>query len=107
VAFGERAVFPAFGVLGGGYGAPNRIIYDQSDGKHSPTLGAKLSGVKLRRGQRVRVESPGGGGYGSPANRELADIERDLRQGMISETGAERDYGVSVAANGKVTRMAT
>ena len=107
VAFGERAVFPAFGVLGGAYGAPNRIIYDQSDGKHSPTLGAKLSGVKLRRGQRVRVESPGGGGYGSPANRELADIERDLRQGMISETGAERDYGVSVAANGKVTRMAT
>jgi N-methylhydantoinase B len=55
----------------------------------------------------VRVESPGGGGYGSPVNRELADIERDLRQGMISEAGAERDYGVTVAADGKVTRMTT
>ena len=106
VAFGERAVYPAFGVLGGGFGAPNRVIYDQADGKHSPALGAKLSGVRLQRGQRVRIESPGGGGYGPPAERALADIERDLRQGMISAECAIRDYGVSVAPDGIVSRTA-
>ncbi len=105
VTFGERAIYPAFGVLGGGYGAPNRIVYDQADGKHSPALGAKLSGVRLVRGQSVRIESPGGGGYGPPADRAVEDIERDLRQGMISADGAERDYGVSVGVNGKVQRM--
>ncbi len=105
MTFGERAIYPAFGVLGGGYGAPNRIIYDQADGKHSPALGAKLSGIRLQSGQSVRIESPGGGGYGPPADRALEDIERDLRQGMISVDGAERDYGVSVGVTGKVQRM--
>ena len=49
--------------------------------------------------------SYGGGGYGPPADRSLEDIERDLRQGMISADGAERDYGVSVDGDGTVKRM--
>ena len=41
VAFGERAVFPAFGVLGGGAGAPNRLVYDQDECVREYVLSAR------------------------------------------------------------------
>jgi len=106
VAFGERAVFPAFGILGGGAGAPNRLIYDQDDGPATPRLGSKLSGVRLTKGQRVRIESPGGGGYSAVGDRALDDIARDLRLGLVSPDRAERDYAVTIAPDGTIARSA-
>ncbi len=106
VAFGERAVFPAFGVLGGGAGAPNRLVYDQDDGPMTPRLGAKLPAVRLAKGQRVRIESPGGGGYGPVGDRALEDVARDLRLGMVSPERAAHDYGVTVLADGSTARNA-
>ena len=103
VVFGERARFPAFGILGGTHGAPNRIVYQQADGEHSPEKTGKLSGIVLRRGQRVRIESPGGGGYGPAAERPVEAIARDLALGMVSPGTAERDYGVRIA-DGAVER---
>ena len=102
--FGERARFPAFGVLGGGSGAPNRIVFDQADGPTEPARGAKMVGARLKKGQRVRVESPGGGGYGPPGERAADAIERDIRTGMVTPAAAMRDYGVTVAADGTVVR---
>ncbi len=104
VAFGERAVFPAFGVLGGGAGAPNRLVYDQDDGPATPRLGTKLPGVRLTKGQRLRLESPGGGGYGPAGERALDDIARDLRLGMVSVERAEQVYAVMVRADGSIVR---
>ena len=104
VVFGERARFPAFGILGGAHGAPNRIVYQQDDGEHSPDRTAKLSGIVLRKGQRVRVESPGGGGYGPVEDRPVDAIARDLALGLVSARAAERDYRVRVAADGAVER---
>jgi N-methylhydantoinase B len=92
VVFGERARFPAFGILGGEAGAPNRITYEQADGEHSPEGSAKIAGVTLRKGQHVRVESPGGGGYGPVAERSVEAIETDLALGLITEDGAARAY---------------
>jgi N-methylhydantoinase B len=104
VAFGERAVFPAFGVLGGGPGLPNRVIYDQDDGPATPRLGTKLSAVRLTRGQRIRIESPGGGGYGPASERKLDDVARDLRLELVSPDRAEKDYGITVGADGSPER---
>ena len=104
VVFGERARFPAFGILGGTHGAPNRIVYQQEDGEHSPEKTGKLSGIVLRKGQRVRVESPGGGGYGRVEERPVEAIARDLALGLVTAEAAERDYRVRVAADGTVER---
>ena len=104
VVFGERARFPAFGVFGGGAGAPNRVYFDQDGERLSPTMGSKLAGIKLKRGQRIRIESPGGGGFGSPADRTIEAIEHDLRLGLISRTVAERDYNVTVTKDGTLVR---
>lgn len=106
VVFGERARFPAFGVLGGGSGAPNRVFYDQSDGRHESSMGAKVIGKRLARGQHVRIESPGGGGYGDVSERPVADVERDLRLGLVSPEAARSAYGVEIDPAGRAHKVA-
>ena len=80
--FAERALFPPRGVLGGGDGALNVVAYEQADGWHRPPLASKVVGVRLLRGQRIRLESPGGGGWGDPALRGPEAVERDRRLGL-------------------------
>jgi N-methylhydantoinase B len=81
--FAERARFAPRGVLGGGNGAANVVSFEQDDGWHLPPLGSKIVGVQLRRGQRIRLESPGGGGWGDPAERDPAAAARDARLGYL------------------------
>ena len=56
----------------------------------------KITGVHIKQGQRVRLESPGGGGYGSPSERSADDIRRDVALGYISAKAARETYGVAV-----------
>ena len=88
--FGERGKFPPPGVVNGGPGAVNKFYYDSDDddainNKKSPPLVSKITGIKLRKGQRVRLETPGGGGYGKPADRLQHLIDNDMAQGYISK----------------------
>ncbi len=55
----ERRRHPPRGADGGGDGASGRNLLDGEE------LPAKASG-ELRPGQRLRIETPGGGGYGEP-----------------------------------------
>ncbi|WP_372084497.1 hydantoinase B/oxoprolinase family protein [Tistrella mobilis] len=91
--FGERGKFAPKGVVGGGEAALNRFHYQQDDGWHEPEKVSKTIGVKLVRGQRVRLETPGGGGYGDPAKRDPQAIARDIRLGYLTPEAAARDYG--------------
>ena len=88
--FGERGKFPPPGVVNGGPGAVNKFYYDSDDddainNKKSPPLVSKITGIKLRKGQRVRLETPGGGGYGKPADRLQHLIDNDMAQGYVSK----------------------
>ena len=87
--FGERGKFPPPGVVGGGAGAMNKFVYQSADEEtafpdKTPPLASKITGVKLRRGQRVRLETPGGGGYGNAQERPEELIRNDLAQGYVS-----------------------
>lgn len=87
--FGERGKFAPAGVVGGGAGAMNRFYYDSNDEgainkKKSPALVSKMTGIKLVKGQRVRLETPGGGGYGNPNSRPQNLIDNDIEQGYVS-----------------------
>ena len=87
--FGERGKFPPPGVVGGGAGAMNKFAYQSADEEtafpdKTPPLASKITGVKLRRGQRVRLESPGGGGYGKAQERPEELIRNDIAQGYVS-----------------------
>jgi len=42
----------------------------------------------------VRIMTGGGGGWGSPAERDPEAVRRDVREGYVSADAARRDYGV-------------
>lgn len=91
--FGERGRFAPAGVTGGGNGALNHFEYEQDDGWHEPPLTSKMLGIKLKRGQSVRLETPGGGGYGPASERDPAAVARDVALGYITEEAATAAYG--------------
>ena len=50
----------------------------------------------------VEVCLSGGSGFGSPFERPLATIARDLAEGYVTPEAAARDYGVVIGADGKL-----
>jgi N-methylhydantoinase B len=94
---GERGKYPPPGVNGGGAAALNRFIYETDDGEMTPLLVSKVTDVKIKRGQKVRLETPGGGGFGDPRERDGERLARDFRLGYVTSGGAMRDYGVVFA----------
>jgi N-methylhydantoinase B len=90
---GERGKFPPFGVNGGRPAALNRVFYGTEQGERQPALICKATDIVIRPGERVRIESPGGGGFGDPRERDPARVARDVRMGYLTAEAARRDYG--------------
>ncbi len=105
--FGERGKHAPAGVVGGGEGALNRFRYEQTDGLHEPPLVSKMVGIKIARGQHLRLETPGGGGYGDALERDPEAVLRDVRLGYVTREGAARDFGVVVTEDGALDPAAT
>ena len=86
--FGERGKYAPQGVVGGEEGAKNKFYFDTDDKeqtKKSPPLISKITGINLKRGQRVRLETPGGGGYGDFSERSKELNANDLKQGYVTK----------------------
>ncbi|MCP4072636.1 MAG: hydantoinase B/oxoprolinase family protein [Hyphomicrobiales bacterium] len=105
--FGERGKFAPPGVVGGKPAALNKFTYQQQDGDYIPPMVSKMVGIKLKKGQCVRLETPGGGGYGLPFEREPAAVARDVALGFVSQQNAVRDYSVALDQNGDVNARQT
>jgi N-methylhydantoinase B len=104
---GERGKYPPFGVNGGKQAALNRFVYETDRGEATPPLVSKITDVKIRRGQKVRLETPGGGGFGDPTARAPERVARDVRLGYISRDAAVRDYKVVLRDDGALDVDAT
>jgi N-methylhydantoinase B len=87
---GERGRYAPFGVKGGESGALNRFQWQSDDGWLEPPMASKITGVKLQQGQRLRLETPGGGGWGNPQFRSPEKIARDIKQGLVSNATAAK-----------------
>ncbi|HEV7267550.1 MAG TPA: hydantoinase B/oxoprolinase family protein [Falsiroseomonas sp.] len=94
---GERGRYAPFGVTGGHDGALNQFAWQTNAGWESPPMASKVVGVKIAAGQRVRLESPGGGGWGDAMARPREAVARDIRLGFVSAASAARDYGYNAA----------
>lgn len=105
--FGERGRYAPPGVLGGKSAALNKFSYEQQDGMHQPPQASKMVGIKITKGQHLRLETPGGGGYGSPFERDPEAVARDVSRGYVSRVSAETDYAVSLAQDGSVDQQTT
>ena len=93
--FGERGRYAPTGVLGGGNAALNVFSYEQDDGWHHPPMASKMVGINLKQGQSVRLETPGGGGYGAPAGRSPQAVAKDVLAGFLSAEKADATYGTA------------
>jgi N-methylhydantoinase B len=87
----ERTVSPAWGIDGGGEGSPGNAIIERTDGT---TQAALKEVVMLNAGDRVRVHSGGGGGYGDPKRRDRDRVRNDVRRGYVSPQAARETYGL-------------
>jgi N-methylhydantoinase B len=80
----DRTRTGALGFAGGGPGAVGEVLID----------GVRPANPKAEHvvppGALVEVRLPGGAGYGPPADRDPAWIERDLREGYVSRATADR-----------------
>ena len=93
--FGERGRYAPHGVAGGGDAALNVFSYEQDDGWHHPPMASKMVGIRLEQGQSVRLDTPGGGGYGAPSDRAPEAVARDVAAGFLSPDKADTDYGLA------------
>jgi N-methylhydantoinase B len=89
---GERGKYPPPGANGGGPASLNRFVYETAEGEKTPPLVSKVTDVKIKRGQKVRLETPGGGGFGDPRARDPERVARDVRLGYVTPEAARRDY---------------
>lgn len=105
--FAERGKFPPRGIVGGGDAAANFVSYEQDDGPRIPEMISKAVDIRLKKGQRIHIESPGGGGYGSAIERDPDLVATDVRLGFVSSENAKAQYGVVLTADGTVDADAT
>ncbi len=81
------------GVQGGQAGAPNVVRLHRGGVTTTPEHLSKDQGLRLVAGDRVEVMTPGGGGFGDPAARDPALVERDIARGYYTAEQAARLWG--------------
>jgi N-methylhydantoinase B len=75
----------ARGYFGGLDGKPGHITLNGED--------LDTGVLTLLPGDRANLETPGGGGFGSPAERDIDAVIDDVRQGYVSSAEAAKVYG--------------
>jgi N-methylhydantoinase B len=59
-------------------------------------LPSRSSDLALKPGDTFRLETPGGGGYGDPLERDPQQVAHDVRDELISRATAQGVYGVAL-----------
>jgi len=103
----DRAVLPPFGVAGAGPAAPVKVSLRRDGAEVDFATPGKVTGVAIRAGDIVVMESAGGGGYGDPLAREPDRVRDDVLAGYVSPDRARLGYGVVLAPSGEVDVAAT
>jgi N-methylhydantoinase B len=78
------------GALGGSDGAVNRVEVIRDGVTLIPEHLSKAQDIALQPGDRVRVRTPGGGGYGPPGARDPALVAEDVRLGRYTAEEAKK-----------------
>jgi N-methylhydantoinase B len=89
---GHRCVVPAKGMAGGHDGMLGQFVLNPGT-PHEQHLSSALGDLHLRPGDVLSIRTPGGGGFGDPAERDKALVQQDLEEGRISESAAAEVYG--------------
>jgi N-methylhydantoinase B len=96
---------PPWGIDGGMSGGTGRAIVNPGTDRER-VLAPLSDGNRLVRGDILRIETGGGGGYGHPFDRPVAKVLEDVLGGYVSAEAARSLYGVDIVA-GRVDEVAT
>ena len=102
---GDRHQFHPWGLEGGkegGCGAFYRI--SAADGTVT-RMGHKTTSLALKKGDIIRVVTPGAGGYGDPKKRPVENVLKDVVEQKVSVEAAKSEYGVVVVPDGVSFRV--
>jgi N-methylhydantoinase B len=92
----ERVHNPARGRDGGKAGAPGAVSL--RSGRPIRPKGRQT----VPRHDAIRLELPGGGGFGDPRARDPERVRDDVLDGLITAEDARRDYGVALDGQGRL-----
>lgn len=97
------SAYAPWGLSGGLAGTPARIRHVGVDRSEREL---RKGYFRARPGDRIIVETGGGGGFGNPEQRDLRHVADDVRQGKVSVETARKIYG-AVIRDGHVDIEAT
>jgi N-methylhydantoinase B len=99
-AHADRQSMPPAGYAGGADGTPGRFTVRPGQPDEAVLPGGRVSGVALREGDIMRVQSPGAGGFGSPLERDPMAVLGDVLDGRVTPAAARDAYGVVLSPTG-------
>jgi N-methylhydantoinase B len=89
----DRRVHPAYGLFGGSAGGPSDNVLTRGEDVQ-PLPGMPMAASAVRKGDVYRHVSAGGGGFGSPFERDPRAVLEDVLDGKVSVAAAHDLYGV-------------
>jgi N-methylhydantoinase B len=98
MSIADRSILSCWGVAGGRAGRPFSVTIDPG-GPRERDVDALADAEPVAAGEVIRIRTTGGGGWGDPLDRPVAEVLRDVRWGKVSIAGARADYGVVVGGD--------
>jgi len=95
----DNCRYPAYGANGGLSGKGGLVVVNP-DTADEYSLKTMSDGNSLKKGDLVRIITPGGGGWGNPLQRPIERVLEDVLDGFISAQSAKDEYGVVLNAEG-------
>lgn len=105
-AHSDRHRIPPWGLKGGLPGRCGRFLLNPNT-PDEKTIPSKISDILVGEGEVISIRTAGGGGFGSPLERDPELVAYDYLQGKVSFQEARDRYGVTLTDEGVVDRKAT
>lgn len=105
-AHSDRHRIPPWGLHGGLSGGCGRFLLNPNT-QDKKVVASKVSDVLVREGDVISVQTAGGGGFGSPLERDPELVAYDYLQGKVSYQQARDHYGVVLTKEGSVDQKNT
>ena len=105
-AHSDRHIIPPWGLHGGISGGIGRFLLNPNTSEEK-LIASKVSDVLVSEGDVISVRTAGGGGFGSPLEREPDLVAYDYLLGKVSIQEARERYGVALSEEGVVDLKAT
>ena len=97
---GDRHKFHPWGLAGGQEGGAGAFYRVSVEDGSVTRMGHKTTSLTLKKGDIIRVVTPGAGGYGDPKKRPAEKVLKDVIEGKVSIQAAEEQYGVVIKNDG-------